>query len=210
MSRQEISGARLLKRVKIICGTDCLPTSFADLKVQGEDQKEGGFLYVAAFANGLIKVGRAWNPQSRLSTHAITAEVWGSKLTQAWVSQRVWNHGPVERQLIAWCADHYTAIGATEYCRGGDFDDIVERAVALCIGHAPPTRSNATTAARLRMFTVAEVVKETGLSEYGVRQAIKVGELGHRRIGRSIYVPAVALDAFYGAPPSAASGEVAS
>lgn len=47
-----------------------------------------------------------------------------------------------------------------------------------------------------RMLTVAEVVQRTGMTEYAVRQAIKSGELGSRRRGRSLYVPEHALETY--------------
>ena len=48
----------------------------------------------------------------------------------------------------------------------------------------------------LRMLTVAEVVQQTGLTEYAVRLAIRNGELKHRRLGRGLYIPARALESF--------------
>lgn len=46
------------------------------------------------------------------------------------------------------------------------------------------------------MLTVAEVVHETGMSEYAVRGAIRAGELGHKWRGRNLYVPRHALEAY--------------
>lgn len=196
MSPARTSGRDLLKRVEIACGPDCLPTSFADLAIRSTGQPEGGFLYVVEFGAGLMKVGRAWNPQTRLSSHAMTAEVWGSRITRAWVSQRMWNHGPVEREILDWCTKRYTAVGATEYFRQGDFDAAVEYANEVCKSHAPPTVPCVGPGEALRMLSVAEVSKRTGLSEYAVRQAIRTGELGSKRRGRSLYIPAGALETY--------------
>lgn len=48
----------------------------------------------------------------------------------------------------------------------------------------------------IRMLSVAQVAAETGMSEYSIRQAIKKGELGHRRRGRCLYIPRHALDTY--------------
>lgn len=48
----------------------------------------------------------------------------------------------------------------------------------------------------MRMYSVAEVVKRHGFTEYAVRQAIRTGELGHRRRGRTIYIPGHALETY--------------
>lgn len=58
-----------------------------------------------------------------------------------------------------------------------------------------------------KMLTVADVVRQTDLTEYAVRQAIRTGKLAHRRFGRSLYIPQHAVDTLISGSDVAVSAE---
>ena len=83
---------------------------------------DAGHLYVVEFTSGVIKVGQAVRPQSRLATHAAHARIHGGDIRRTWVSDRHAGYDGTERILIAGCKQVGELAFGREYFRGIEFD----------------------------------------------------------------------------------------
>jgi hypothetical protein len=96
-----------------------------------------GHVYVIQFSTGVVKVGKAVNPESRIGDHRHNAAVHNISITDGFVSVAHPGHSKTERELIKFCAHHGTRTAAgNEYFTGIDFeaacsfaDEIVGRRV---------------------------------------------------------------------------------
>jgi hypothetical protein len=63
-----------------------------------------GHVYVIEFSSGVVKVGKAANPDSRLASHDLHARIHGVQVTKSWASDRHSGYAKTERRLIKYCA----------------------------------------------------------------------------------------------------------
>lgn len=89
-----------------------------------------GYLYVAEFDSGVVKVGKARDADSRLRAHGKTGLV-----VSSWSSAYHLYCSKTERRLIAFCNDHATLYGGREYFRDITFDAASDYA-ARVVHHA--------------------------------------------------------------------------
>jgi hypothetical protein len=82
------------------------------LRTQRRRLFDPGYLYVAEFGSGVVKVGKAADARSRLRSHAKAGLVRSS-----WISLRHIGITETERQLIAFCEANGTLYGGREYFR---------------------------------------------------------------------------------------------
>jgi hypothetical protein len=91
-----------------------------------------GHVYVILFGTGVVKVGKAVNPRSRIAQHAMQARIHGVEIAESWTSGRHPRHGRTERQLIDHCASHGQRITAgNEYFTGLSFEAARDFAISL-------------------------------------------------------------------------------
>lgn len=102
---------------------------------------EGGFVYVIAYSNNTIKVGKTQTPQTRIATHVCTAVKFDVTVTDVWVSAAHPNYSDTERTLIAMAG---TLAGVSdpltrrkETFAGVDFDVLVGICRQLGLEEAP-------------------------------------------------------------------------
>ena len=89
-----------------------------------------GYLYVAEFDGGVVKVGKAVSAKNRLAAHAKTGLVRAS-----WTSSHHIDCGKTERQLIAFCNEHGTLYGGREYFRDIAFGLACAYAERIVLNH---------------------------------------------------------------------------
>ncbi len=91
-----------------------------------------GHVYVIQFSTGVVKVGKAVRPKTRLSHHALQARVHGVSVAASWTSERHPGHGGTKRQLIDHCASQGTRIAdGNKYFTGISFEDARDFAARL-------------------------------------------------------------------------------
>lgn len=93
-----------------------------------------GFVYVLAFANGIVKVGKTTNPHTRIAEHGRDAARFGATINATWVSAPHIGYHANERSLIAFCESRWTRSGGIEYFADADFKAVAEYAAALPFG----------------------------------------------------------------------------
>lgn len=92
------------------------------------------YLYVIAFSDKVVKVGRTTNAQVRFSTHAYAAMMRGAEVARDWISPTGCEYGLAdsnERQLIAYCKDRWPIAWGREYFAAANFDEIAKYAAGL-------------------------------------------------------------------------------
>lgn len=86
------------------------------------------FVYIIEFTCGLIKVGKSFNPKSRISSHQSSVRsISGSGISRHWISSAHTNYSENELILIKYCelkCDKATSKGR-EWFNGCSFDEIV-------------------------------------------------------------------------------------
>lgn len=95
-------------------------------KVSGER-----YVYVVAFASGLLKVGYTARPHARMTSHIGVARTHGTAAISAWISGPHANATENEKELISYCRDTGMPQGGAEYFSDVDFGDIVKFAESL-------------------------------------------------------------------------------
>jgi hypothetical protein len=91
-----------------------------------------GHVYVIQFSTGVVKVGKAVGPTTRLSHHALQAKIHGVSIAASWTSERHSDHSKTERRLIDYCASRGVRIAAgNEYFTGVSFEDARDFAARL-------------------------------------------------------------------------------
>ena len=91
-----------------------------------------GHVYVLQFSTGVVKVGKAVGPATRLSHHTLQAKVHGVSVAESWTSERHSDHSKTERRLIDYCASRGVRIAAgKEYFTGISFEDARDFAASL-------------------------------------------------------------------------------
>lgn len=82
-----------------------------------------GHVYVIQFSNGVVKVGKAVHPESRIGDHRHDAAVHNISIVDGFVSDAHPGQSKTERELIKFCAHHGTRTAAgNEYFTGIDFE----------------------------------------------------------------------------------------
>lgn len=102
------------------------------LALRLERAKDLGHVYVIEFESGVVKVGRAVCPDSRLASHAGYAQVHGGGIRRTWISDRHEKHTETEAGLIALCKARGTTAFGREYFTGIAFETARDYATLLC------------------------------------------------------------------------------
>lgn len=97
-----------------------------------------GYVYVLAFSNGTIKVGRTKNARQRLSAHKSDARKFGTAVTDQWFSPLHAEWIENETALMKIATELGGVAQGTEYFNGADFAAVVEIARALPFTSANP------------------------------------------------------------------------
>lgn len=93
----------------------------------GRKSADVGHVYVLLFSTGVIKVGKAVNPDSRIATHRYHATIHGVEITDGWVSDVHPAHSRTERELIDFCLQRGARIQVgAEYFAGLDFEAVCD------------------------------------------------------------------------------------
>lgn len=90
-----------------------------------------GYIYIAQFSTGIIKVGKAVDPKARLWDHEAAARKMGRHITRSWVSVVHSNYGANESALIAYGKAHGILANGAEYFTRIAFKELVEYAETL-------------------------------------------------------------------------------
>lgn len=81
-------------------------------------------LYVCRFSNGLIKVGRSIDPESRIASHADRVACMGVELCERFTIGCAGHAQPAEKDLIACCAGMAAQRFKSEWFAGLAFEDV--------------------------------------------------------------------------------------
>lgn len=87
-------------------------------------------LYVIAFSNGVVKVGRTVHIPQRIHTHVADARKYDVSVEKIWISDPHLNVKSNERRMIRFIRQHWTPLNR-EYVRDGNFRAIVAFASRL-------------------------------------------------------------------------------
>lgn len=90
-----------------------------------------GYVYVLAFSNGDVKVGRTQNARNRLKTHRSTARRFGLTVTDSWVSPLHLEWAMNEDTLKVIATKCGGSAKSPEYFAGADYAAVVTRANGL-------------------------------------------------------------------------------
>jgi predicted GIY-YIG superfamily endonuclease len=88
-----------------------------------------GWLYVVAFSDGVIKVGRTSAAQERIKRHDWDAAKRGAKVVRWWISVKHSNLSQTESVLKQCCSRHWALFAGDEYFADADFDTAVTYAM---------------------------------------------------------------------------------
>lgn len=91
-----------------------------DVPIPGKVKYPGaeGYIYVIEFCSGIIKVGKATNPRSRIGMHASDAIRMGRQITRSWISSVHENYHDNELLLITYGNRRGTVTAGLEYFTG--------------------------------------------------------------------------------------------
>jgi hypothetical protein len=159
-----------------------------------------GYIYVLAFDNGTVKVGRTQNTVQRMYAHKSDARKFGLTITDEWLSPLHAEWDSNELQLKYFAAGLADVPMGREYFSNISFASVVSRATELAF--TPPPASEAdegiTTIpahTTLRAIRVARGLTSPMLAAKIAEQGIKVDpdhllsvELGHKRASNSLLV----------------------
>jgi DNA-binding XRE family transcriptional regulator len=99
-----------------------------------------GYVYVIAFSNGTVKVGKTTEPATRFASHANTAASFDIHITGWWLTDEHSSYSRTEQAAIA-AADALLVSPATktrrEYFHGLDVNDVVAACAAIGLAQAP-------------------------------------------------------------------------
>ena len=125
-----------------------------------------GYVYVMAFDNGIVKVGRTQNIARRLITHAQSAHNFGIAVTGKWVSPLHGGWINNEDELIRIAHELGGKPTTPEHFRGVSFEALRERARQLPFtsgvtpSRRPPLDAEAILRARIGKFLTQQEVAE--------------------------------------------------
>lgn len=103
----------------------------ADLsKVPGATER-GGYVYVIAFGNALVKVGKTRNARSRIGDHRKDGRMFGQVLTDCWVSPAHDGWEENEQALMSLACELGGVPLSPEYFNGVSFSALTARAREL-------------------------------------------------------------------------------
>jgi DNA-binding XRE family transcriptional regulator len=123
-----------------------------------------GYVYLIAFDNGLVKVGRTRNIERRLIAHAQAAHNFGFAVTGKWVSPRHRGWMGNEDELIRLAHELGGKQTTPEYFKNVSFEALVERARQLSFAadgapsRRPALNAGAILHARIRKFLTQQEV----------------------------------------------------
>jgi hypothetical protein len=75
----------------------------AQLRHQMRREFDPGYIYVVQFSTGIVKPGKAVDPEARLGHHARLAEFHGAPVVRSWVSEYHLGISKTERRLLRFC-----------------------------------------------------------------------------------------------------------
>ena len=84
-----------------------------------------GHVYAILFKNGLVKVGKSGDPNSRIASHKSNAAVHGNPVTNFWVSPLLTDMHEAESRLINYCSMYESPIAGSEWFMGLSYSDVV-------------------------------------------------------------------------------------
>jgi DNA-binding XRE family transcriptional regulator len=125
-----------------------------------------GFIYLIAFDNGLVKIGRTQDIERRLVAHARAAHSFGFTVTGKWVSPRHRGWFANEDELIRLAHEMGGKPTTPEYFKDVSFDALVDKARQLPFtadaapSRRPPLNAKAILRARIRKFLTQQEVAE--------------------------------------------------
>jgi DNA-binding XRE family transcriptional regulator len=123
-----------------------------------------GYVYLIAFDNGLVKVGRTRNIERRLIAHTQAAHNFGFAVTGKWVSPRHRGWMGNEDELIRLAHELGGKQTTPEYFKNVSFEALVERARQLSFAadgapsRRPALNAGAILHARIRKFLTQQEV----------------------------------------------------
>ena len=85
---------------------------------------DDGHVYVVEFASGVVKVGKAVDPEARLASHAKFAQIHGNSIRRSWTSTRHNDCSSLERQLIEFCKQRGVCVFGREYFKGVEYAEV--------------------------------------------------------------------------------------
>lgn len=74
-----------------------------ELRQQMRREFDPGYIYVVQFSTGVVKPGKAVDPENRLAHHARLAEFHGAPVVRSWVSEYHLGISKTERRLLRFC-----------------------------------------------------------------------------------------------------------
>ena len=90
-----------------------------------------GHIYVLAFGDGIVKVGRTQHPRRRMSAFRWIARKFGTVIADSWISPLHAESDLNEDTLKALAVKHGGMPISPEYFAGADYDAIVRAALGL-------------------------------------------------------------------------------
>ena len=111
MTRSPYSKLSKLQRIQML------------IAASGPRRPDVGHLYVVEFTSGVIKVGKAVGPKSRIASHSKFAAIHGDGIVRSWSSERHHGYSDSERDLITFCKKRGSRVFGHEYFRDVTFDD---------------------------------------------------------------------------------------
>ena len=92
--------------------------------------KKSGFIYICAFDNGLVKVGKSLsNPESRIRSHKSSMSIVGASLNNSWISEPHQKFGENEKILIDYISKF--CVSESREWANIDFDCVLSKAKEL-------------------------------------------------------------------------------
>ena len=133
-----------------------------------------GYVYVLAFDNGTIKVGRTQNAARRLGSHKSSARSFGLTIADEWVSPLHVEWQANEDALKAIAAIAGGTATSPEYFSGASFDAVAKKARELPF--TPPGSSEAVTPRRVPASSPGQFVSArpaNPLSKLAITQRVE-------------------------------------
>ena len=96
---------------------------------------KGGHVYVVAFDNGIVKVGRTKDPANRLRTHKGDGKKFGIAVLDSWTSPLHYEWEMNEETLKALAVKYGGTPTCAEYFQGADYASVVDAATRLPFTH---------------------------------------------------------------------------
>jgi DNA-binding XRE family transcriptional regulator len=129
-------------------------------------------LYVCAFSNGAIKVGRSSDPDSRIAQHEERVACLGVLLNEKRAYPFTGYYvQAAEAELIARCTQHATSRHKSEWFTGLDFEEVCDWARELCDRWEPRADQEADSFG----YRLAKARRKAGLTQADLAKGLGVG-----------------------------------